>query len=341
MKEKDILAHKMSISFHPDDNSKLNYQTAFNIAKEFAERYFHSKGYEVLLAVHTDTEHIHAHFLISNCNMDTGKSYQRNQKDLHEMSEFFEQQCLDYGLINSVRDSFYNHDLETAKDKNCLAEKQMKKRGVETFKDELRDVIQQEIADPANKTFDDVIKALMTNWNVETRVAGNTISYRHPEYRDKNNNLVSVRGSKLGEIYTRKGIEHYVKKKQRKHENYLPEAGGRTAGSDIGTDSYRTEGGRNVQQNQSTTETGNEFAVAARGHKQFMDENVVNAGGERQRSGGQVSSIFDVVNDESSVSSIDRFYDRYTRRAENAKQQAIEAAERAEPVRKKRKSQCL
>ena len=31
------------------------------------------KGFEVLFTVHTDTEHIHVHFLVSNCNFNDGK----------------------------------------------------------------------------------------------------------------------------------------------------------------------------------------------------------------------------------------------------------------------------
>ena len=89
MKPNTILAHKLSISFHPDDNDKLSYREAYEIAKEFAKKFMYDKGFEVLFAVHTDREHIHAHFLISNCNFDTGKSYRRNQRDLYEMSEFF------------------------------------------------------------------------------------------------------------------------------------------------------------------------------------------------------------------------------------------------------------
>jgi len=86
-KENTILAHKMSISFHPDDNVK--YKDAYKIAEDFAEHFIHSKGFEVLFAVHTDTPHVHVHFLISNCNMVTGKSYRRSQRDLYEMSEYF------------------------------------------------------------------------------------------------------------------------------------------------------------------------------------------------------------------------------------------------------------
>lgn len=209
LKANEILAHKMSISFHPDDN--VDYATAFKIAKEFAERFIHSKGFEVLIAVHTDRDHVHAHFLISNCSFETGRSYRRSQRDLYEMSEYFGEQCLKHGFTKSVRENFYNH--ETPRLKETFKETQMKKRGAETFKDELREAIEIEIADLKNKSFDDVIHSLWKDYNIECRVAGNTVSYRHPQYLDKNGKCVSVRGSKLGDLYTRKGIENELTKK--------------------------------------------------------------------------------------------------------------------------------
>ncbi len=207
------LAFKMSISFHPDDNDKLAYDEAFRIAKEFAEKFF--QGYEVLFAVHTDTEHIHVHFLIGNCHIETGKAYRRNQKDLYDMCEFFGEQCQQRGLIHSVRQDFYNHDIDTSPDKEKVGEHRMKVKGKETFKDELREVIQIELADPNNQTLEDVVNALMKHYNVECRVKGNTISYRYPNFTDKNGKLASVRGSKLGEKYTVKGIEYELREKQR------------------------------------------------------------------------------------------------------------------------------
>ena len=218
MKENNILAHKMSISFHPEDNHKLNYRMAFDIARQFAEKFMHEKGHEVLFAVHTDTPHKHIHFLISNCNMHTGKSYRRNKKDLYEMSKYLGEQCLEHNLINSVREDFYR-DKDNMRDKITFAERKMAERGKDSFKEELREVIREELQNPANKNFDDVVRALWENWNVETRVAGNTISYRHPEYRDKNNNLVSVRGSKLGDLFTRKGIENEFSQKSKTRTN--------------------------------------------------------------------------------------------------------------------------
>ena len=301
LKPNTILAHKLSISFHPDDNDKLTYHEAYEIAREFAKKFMYDKGFEVLFAVHTDREHIHAHFLISNCNFDTGKSYRRNQRDLYEMSEFFGEQCLKRGLVNSVRDNFYNHNLDNQRAKETFAEQQMKKRGAETFKDELREVIQIELADPNNKTFDDVIRGLSEHYNVECRVAGNTVSYRHPEYKDKSGKPVSVRGSRLGEIYTRKGIEYELTKK-----------------SNIRTAAYRLD------------------EVAA-GLEQFVSENSVASGTGQTRSGGQIAGSTSSRNHREDVQDFDRLYDRYTKRASEDEQRAAEHAERARAVQKRNK----
>jgi len=215
LKNGEVLAHKMSISFHPNDNEKLDYKLAFEIAKQFAEKFMYEKGYEILFAVHTDTKHIHVHFLISNCNMDTGKAYRRNQADLYEMSEYLGGQCEKHELFNSVRENYFAKKKNKSQDKIFWAERKMTERGRETWKEELREVVRKEVADPVNRTFDDVIRALRDKWNVESRVAGNTISYRHPAYKDKNNNLVSVRGSKLGEQFTVGGIKHELDSKSR------------------------------------------------------------------------------------------------------------------------------
>ncbi len=210
---KTNLAFKMSISFSPDDNDKLTYDEVFRIAMEFAEKYF--KGYEVLFAVHTDKPHKHVHFLVGNCHTETGKAYRRSQKDLYDMCEFFGEQCMQRGLIHSVRDSYFRDKENDSRDKETFAERQMKAKGKETFKDELREVIRIECADTNNKTLEDVVNALMKHYHVECRVKGNTISYRHPEYTDKNGKLVSVRGSKLGDKYTVKGILHELEQIRR------------------------------------------------------------------------------------------------------------------------------
>ena len=56
-------------------------------------------------------------------------------------------------------------------------------------------------------SFDDVIRSLNEDYGVECRIAGSTISYRHPGYTGKNGKPVSVMGSRLGDMFTKKGIE--------------------------------------------------------------------------------------------------------------------------------------
>ena len=294
-KNKYILAHKMSISFHPDD--KVDYITAYQIARDFAEKFAHDKGYEVLFAVHTDTDHVHAHFLISNCNMENGLSYRRNQRDLYEMSEYFGEQCVKHGYLNSVREDFYNHNPEKVRDKKTFAEAQIKKRGAESFKDELREVIQIELADPRNRTFEDVIQALNNHYNVECRVAGNTISYRHPEYLDKNQKPVPVRGSKLGNLYTRRGIEYELTKKR----------------------SARTA----------------DLNSAANELRRFVGADVGNASGQRTGSRGQVSGGTAARNGKQTLRGTNEFYDRSKKPAGQNKSQSDTHTQSARAVQKR------
>lgn len=293
-KSNAILAHKMSISFHPDDN--VDYITAYQIAKEFAERFAYRKGYEVLFAVHTDTDHVHAHFLISNCNMENGKSYRRSQSDLYEMSEYFGEQCLAHGFLNSVRENFYNKNPDKIRDKQTFAEAQMKKRGAESFKDELREAVQIELADPRNRTFDEIIRALKNHYNVECRVAGNTISYRHPEYLDKNGKPVSVRGSRLGDLYTRKGIEYELTKK-------------RTNRADLES--------------------------AASELRRFVGADDDDASEQRTVSRGQIPSGVTALDSQQTLRRASGFYEQGRKQAEHDQQQPTQNAESARAVQKR------
>ncbi|MDR2559049.1 MAG: relaxase/mobilization nuclease domain-containing protein [Oscillospiraceae bacterium] len=307
----DVIAHKLSISFHPNDNHKLNYHMAFEIAQRFAEKFIAEKGHEVLFAVHTDTPHKHVHFLISNCNMSTGKAYRRNKKDLWGMSKYFGEQCLEYGLVNSVRDAFYNHEKDNSRNKITLPERKMAERGKDSFKEELREVVSAEVANPVNRTFDDVVRALRENWNVECRVAGNTISYRHPEFKNKNNELVSVRGSRLGDAFTRKGIEYELDKKSiTRQSEYISNA-----------DNDRTI---------TTAEVNSECEIGKN-----LDYNSINARTQFTGLRGQTQSNIDVRNDEPNLRSVDSFYERYRKPIKDDEQPTIANLEPPKRVRSK------
>lgn len=217
-KQKEILAQKLSISFHPDDNDKLTYEEAYKIAEEFAREFFWSKGYEVLFAVHTDTEHIHVHFLVSNCNLRDGKSFRRGPAELKEMCSFFGEQCRKYGLTHSYRDTYYVKD--KSREKCNFAEYQMKKREKLSFREEMKIYLRNAINTPETRTLEDAIKYVKDYFMMDVKLRGNTISYALPYRRKKNGEPVSVRGKRLGERFTVSGITEYLEHKEKKRIEY-------------------------------------------------------------------------------------------------------------------------
>lgn len=217
-KQKDILAHKMSISFHPDDNDKLTYEEADKIAREFAHKFFWSKGYEAMWAVHTDTEHIHVHFIVSNCNVKTGKSFRRGMPELKEMSQFFGEQCMERGLTHSVRDTFYNE--ERTQERKSFAECQMQKHDKLSFREEIETYVRLAMNSTETRTLADVVEMLKKIYLMDIRLKGNTISYALPYHAGKTGKAQAVRGSKLGSRFTVAGIRQYMQEKEQKQVEY-------------------------------------------------------------------------------------------------------------------------
>lgn len=358
---KTNLAFKMSISFSPDDNDKLTYDEVFRIAKEFAEKYF--KGFEVLFAVHTDKPHKHVHFLVGNCHTETGKAYRRSQKDLYEMCEFFGEQCMQRGLTHSVRDSYFRDKEDAARDKETFAERQMKAKGKETFKDELREVIRIECADPNNRTLEDVVNALMKHYHVECRVKGNTISYRHPNFTDKNGKHVSVRGSKLGDKYTVKGINYELGKNQRGRETDRDEVltadttktadriqtanGGLYTGTDDKRSGAYPQGVRAVTQGTETggTTNGNQETDGTfAGTGRYRNESSGNGGGDRSILGGRSEGREGSPSGDGNAKNVPTFeelFDSYKQRNTKVVRTSDAEPEPARAVRKKRQDRGL
>lgn len=217
-KQKDILAHKMSISFHPDDNDKLTYEEADKIAREFAHQFFWSKGYEAMWAVHMDTEHIHVHFIVSNCNLKDGKSFRRGMPELKEMSQFFGEQCRERGLTHSIRDTFYNE--ERTQERKSFAECQMQKHDKLSFKEEIKTYVRLAMNSTETRTLEDVVEMLKKIYLMDIRLKGNTISYALPYHAGKAGKAQAVRGSKIGNRFTVAGIRQYMQEKEQKQVEY-------------------------------------------------------------------------------------------------------------------------
>lgn len=92
--EREILAFHGYQSF---DAGEVDAEKAHQIGVEYAKRMWGDK-YEVVVATHLNTQHIHNHFLINATSFVDGKRYQNNYKDLFEMREINDEICKEHNL---------------------------------------------------------------------------------------------------------------------------------------------------------------------------------------------------------------------------------------------------
>ena len=85
--------YHMVQSFHPDD--PVTPEMAHEIALKLAEQI---PGFEIVVATHTDRDHIHSHFVINSVSCETGKKYHSNKESLTQLMEASDKLCLQYGL---------------------------------------------------------------------------------------------------------------------------------------------------------------------------------------------------------------------------------------------------
>lgn len=81
-------------SFKPGEVSP---ELALDIAKAFAQE--HLQGYETVIAVHVDKEHIHAHLIFNSVNADTGEKYHSNARTYYsQIRAVSDRLCREHGL---------------------------------------------------------------------------------------------------------------------------------------------------------------------------------------------------------------------------------------------------
>ena len=87
------------LAFHGYQSFKEKEVTA-NIAHEigvkFAEEMF--GDYEVVVATHQNTNHIHNHFIMNSVSFKTGKKYNNNRTNLAKLRQISDSICAEYGL---------------------------------------------------------------------------------------------------------------------------------------------------------------------------------------------------------------------------------------------------
>ena len=88
-----MYAHNI-ISWHKDE--QITPEQAFEFGKEFAEKWF--SGFQTLVAVHKDKDHIHCHLVTNSVSYEDGRKLHNTRKDLERMKQFTNQMCRERGL---------------------------------------------------------------------------------------------------------------------------------------------------------------------------------------------------------------------------------------------------
>ena len=88
-----MYAHNI-ISWHKDE--QITPEQALEFGKEFAENWF--SGFQTLVAVHKDKDHIHFHLVTNSVSYEDGRKLHNTKKDLERMKQLTNQMCRERGL---------------------------------------------------------------------------------------------------------------------------------------------------------------------------------------------------------------------------------------------------
>ena len=176
-------------SFSPDDN--ISPEKAHRLTEELCRKFFPQS--EIVIATHTDTNHIHSHIVINSVNFDDGKMLQISPKRYTDIK--------DYSNEIAERENLTVVDFRKPtqeKVRQSQAERQIILRGGTSWKQELAEVIDLALSSVSDM---EQFEKFLNNYGVTlTRKTEKTIAYKHPQ-KSK-----AIRGEKLGAKYTKGAI---------------------------------------------------------------------------------------------------------------------------------------
>lgn len=121
------------LAFHGYQSFKEGEVTsdiAHEIGVKFAEEMF--KDFEVVVATHQNTNHIHNHFIVNSVSFKNGKKYNNNRTNLAKLRHISDSLCAEYGLSTLDEDIGY---------KNTYKNKVLSDDYYRIIKEDLDDVI--------------------------------------------------------------------------------------------------------------------------------------------------------------------------------------------------------
>ena len=123
-----MYAHNI-ISWHKDE--QITPEQALEFGKEFAENWF--SGFQTLMAVHKDKDHIHCHLVTNSVSYEDGRKLHNTKKDLERMKQLINQMCRERGLTVAEKGKHFDESqiekgevIAWSKDKYNLFRQQVK-----------------------------------------------------------------------------------------------------------------------------------------------------------------------------------------------------------------------
>ena len=123
-----MYAHNI-ISWHKDE--QITPGQALEFGKEFAENWF--SGFQTLVAVHKDKDHIHCHLVTNSVSYEDGRKLHNTKKDLERMKQLTNQMCRERGLTVAEKGKHFDESqiekgevIAWSKDKYNLFRQQVK-----------------------------------------------------------------------------------------------------------------------------------------------------------------------------------------------------------------------
>lgn len=185
-KEDGIQAHTIIQSFKPEETTP---EQANEIGLELAEKV--AKNHQVAVYTHADTDHIHNHIVVGAIDLENGNKYQSNAAQRHFVKSTNDVLCRDHGL-SIVEER--NRDV-----RHTLAEQELIRKGQFSWKDEIRRAVNKTKANSPD--FDSFTNQLESQYGIETKLRGNTLSFKHPDRQR------FVRANKLGSDYEKEVLD--------------------------------------------------------------------------------------------------------------------------------------
>ncbi len=193
----------------PENGGSLTPEKANDYAAAYAMKTWPNR--EVVWAVQDHGASIHIHFIVAACDLETGKKLDARDAEYREWKDRAQDLAKEYGLSTldwrkATREKRMKESQKDLPVEETFAEKGLKERGKTTWKDELRDIIDEAAGSCCSMT---EFRAALEHRGVTlTRCTEQTISYKIGEHK-------ACRGDSLGADYTaeaiQKALQHNVK----------------------------------------------------------------------------------------------------------------------------------